>query len=191
MEKELKPEESLKIINDMISSAKINLREHNFYFLFWGYTIALISLMHFITDYYMLLNNPEIVWLLVIPGMIVSGIYGYITGRKKKTFSHIDKIHTFAWVAFIISYVIIIVFAPELNYKIPQLVFILVGMATFISGSALKFRPLIFGAIVFWISAVIGFIIPGTFVQLLGFFTIVLGFLVPGYMLKKYSKKNA
>ncbi len=191
MEKELKPEESLKIINDMISSAKINLREHNFYFLFWGYTIALISLMHFIADYYMLLNNPEIVWLLVIPGMIVSGIYGYVTGRKNKTFSHIDKIHSFTWFAFIISYIIIIIFGKEVNYNISELIFVLVGMATFISGTVLKFRPLTFGAIVFWIGAIICFIIPHIYVTLVSFFIIIFGFLVPGYMLKNYSKKNA
>lgn len=190
-EKELKPEESLKIINDMISSAKINLNEHIFYFMFWGYMIASLSLLQFITDYFNLLNNPEIVWIMVFPGIIISAIYGYIKGRKKKTFSHIDRIHTFTWIAFTISYIIIIVFGEEVNYKIAQLIFILVGMATFISGFVLKFRPLIIGAIVFWLGAIISFIIPSLYVPLAGFFILITGFLIPGYMLKNYTKKNA
>ncbi len=191
MEKDLKPEESLKIINDMISSAKINLKEHNFHILFWGYTIALISLTHFITDYFMLLSKPEIVWFLVIPGIFISAIYGYRTGRRKKTFSHINRINSLTWIAFIISYIIIIIFGKEVNYNISELIFVLVGMATFISGTVLKFRPLMFGAIVFWIGSIICFIIPHIYVTLVGFFIVILGFLVPGYMLKNYSKKNA
>ena len=190
-EKGLKPEESLKIINDMISSAKINLNEYIFYFMFWGYTIAILSLMHFITNYFNLLKNPELVWTLVVPGMIICAIYGYRTGRKKKTFSHIDKIHTFTWIAFIISYIIIIVFGKEVNYKIAQLIFILAGMATFISGFVLKFRPLIIGAIVFWLGAILSFIIPSLYVPLAGFFILITGYLIPGYMLKNYAKKNA
>lgn len=192
MEKEiLKPEESLRIINDMISSAKTNLSDSSFNFLFWGWTISLLSLFDFIIDYFNLFNKSEYVWLLIIPGIIITFIYNYRKGKKQKTFSHIEKIHTFTWAAFMISYFIILVFMKELNYQITPLIFILVAIATFISGFILKFRPLIIGGVVFWLGAIFCFIIPNQFVQLLGSIVVIFGFLVPGYMLKSYGKKNA
>ncbi len=191
MEKELKPEESLKIINNMISSAKSKLSDKSFNFLFWGWTISLISLAHFIIEYFKLYKNPSLVWLLIFPGIIITFIYNYRKGKAEQVFSHIDKIHTFTWIGFVISYFIVLFFMKELNYQMTQIIFVLVAFATFISGFILKFRPLIYGAIIFWIGAVLSFIIPDQFVQLLGSIVVILGYIIPGYMLKSYNKKNA
>ena len=191
MKNELKPEESLKIINDMISSTKINLSESIFNFLFWGWTISILSLSDFIIGYFNLYKNPNIVWFLVFPGIIITFIYNYRKGKSKKALTHIDKIHSYTWIAFIISYFIVIFFGKEINYQISQLIFLLAAMATFISGFILKFRPLIFGGILFWIGTIICFIIPDQYVQLISSFIIILGFLIPGYMLKSIAKKNA
>ncbi|MDA3955039.1 MAG: hypothetical protein PF485_15450 [Bacteroidales bacterium] len=190
-EKVLKPEESLQIINDMISSAKSKLSDKSFNFLVWGWTIALISLSHFIIEYFELYKNPAIVWLLIFPGMIITSIYNYRQGKSTKVFSHIDRVHMFTWIGFIISYFIVLFFMKKLNYQITPLIFILTAFATFVSGFILKFKPLIYGAIIFWIGAVLCFLIPSEFVQLLGFIILVFGFIIPGYMLKSYSKKNA
>jgi len=190
-EKTLNPEESLKIINEMISSAKTNLSDKIFNFLFWGWAIALISLAHFIVSYLNLYKNPDLLWLLIFPGDIIVFIYNYKKGRSRKVISPIERIHFVTWMAFLISYFLVLFFMKELNYQITSLIFILVAFATFISGFILKFRPLIFGAVIFWIGAIISFYINYEFLQLLSFVITSLGFLVPGYMLKNYNKKNA
>jgi len=191
MEKELKPEESLRIINEMISSAKSNLSDKIFNYLFWGWTIAFISFSHFILKYFNLFDRPDYLWLLVFPGMLITFVYNYRKGREKKVLSHIEKVHVFTWISFIISYFIVLVFMKKLNYQVTPLIFILVAFATFISGFILKFVPLIIGAVIFWVGASLCFIIPNDFVQLLSAILVILGFLIPGYMLKSYNKKNA
>ncbi|MCG8410325.1 MAG: hypothetical protein MI739_03465 [Bacteroidales bacterium] len=187
----LSPEESLKIINKMITSAKTNLGDSSFNFLFWGWTISLISLSHFILEYFKLSQMPQIVWFLIFPGIAVVTIYNIKKSRKRRVFSHIEKIYSFAWLAFIISYFIIIIFMKEINYNITPIIFILIANATFISGLALKFRPLIYGTILFWISAIVCFLIPNEFIQLLNSIAVILGFLIPGYLLKSEKYKNA
>ena len=63
-------------------------------------------------------------------------------------------------------------------------ILILAGFPTFVSGIHIKFRPLIFGGICFWIMAlVVSF--GGPSIAPLGMPVAVLtGYLIPGYMLK-------
>ena len=63
-EKVLKPEESLKIINDMISSAKSNFRDESFYFLFWGWLVVIANLGEFVITQYTNYPKPYQVWFL-------------------------------------------------------------------------------------------------------------------------------
>ena len=108
-EKELKPEESLKIINDMISSAKSNLSHNSFYFLFWGWLVALTNIGEFLIANFTNYPHPYIVWFMVFPGLLISFIYGYRKKKTEKVTSHIDKIHLLVWVSFTISYFILII----------------------------------------------------------------------------------
>ncbi|MFC2151616.1 hypothetical protein ACFLSE_03740 [Bacteroidota bacterium] len=190
-EKVLKPEESLKIINDMISSAKSNFSDDSFYFLFWGWLAAIANIGEFVITHFTNYPKPHLIWLLVFPGIIFTSIYGYVKSKKEKITSHLDKIHTYVWISFIISYFIILFFGSKLNYNIPQLVFVLIASATFLSGLIIKFKPLIFGGILFWFGAILLFIFPDFYIPLISAGFIILGFLVPGYMLKSYIKKNA
>ncbi|MFC2104539.1 hypothetical protein ACFLS4_04215 [Bacteroidota bacterium] len=190
-EKLLKPEESLKIINDMISSAKANFSDDSFYFLFWGWLVAIANIGEFVITNFTNYPKPYLIWLFVFPGIIVSTIYGYRKSKKEKIVSYIDKIHTWVWISFIISYFIILFFGSKLNYNIPQLVFILIASATFLSGLIIKFKPLILGGILFWFGSILLFIVPEFYVPLLSSAFVIIGFLIPGYMLKSYVKKNA
>lgn len=187
-EKTLKPEESLKIINDMISSAKTNLSDDSFYLLFWGWLVAFTNIGEFLIANFTNYPRPYIVWLIVLPGILISFIYGYRKSKTEKVTSHIDKIHLYVWISVIISYFILVFFGNQINYKIPQLIFILVAIATFLSGSIIKFKPLIYGGILFWIGSILLFIVPDFYVHLLSAFIVILGFIIPGYMLKKYRK---
>ena len=190
-EKKLKPEESLQIIEQMIQKAKTNLHDSSFYFLLWGWIvlIAIISQMlivHF-TDY----TKPYIVWLIIIPGVIASFVYGATKGNKSKITSHLDKINFLNWIVFLISYSIVLIFMKNFDFKIVPIIFLLAGNATFITGVIIKFKALIFGGIIFWIGVIVQFIVPKEFVEFISPIIIIFGYLVPGYLLKFQNKKNA
>jgi hypothetical protein len=190
-EKVLNPEESLQIIEKMINRTKGNAHDNSFYFLLWGWIILIALVAQLIMKYFTDFTKVYMIWLIVIPGFIASGIYGYKQGKKAKTFSHFDKINSMVWLTFFVCYVLTIIFAKEFNYNIGFIIFLLAGNATFLSGIIIKFKPLIFGGIVFWLGALSMYIVPSTYAEFISPIVIIFAYLIPGYLLKLEKNNNA
>jgi hypothetical protein len=183
-------QQSFEIITKMIETAKGNMQRSSFYFLFWGWLVLFCSLGQYFllnfTDY----KYPYIVWLLVIPGMIVSFVYSFVKERKVKVRTHYDTIYVTLWMTFLLSYVIILLLMSKINYVIAPLILLLAGNATFLSGLILKFKPLMFGGIIFWIVTVLSIYLDHKISDLLVAVSVLLGYIIPGYMLRSSQKKN-
>ncbi|MBU8891744.1 MAG: hypothetical protein KOO66_03145 [Bacteroidales bacterium] len=190
-EKELKPEESLQIIEKMIQHTKGNLHDSSFYFLLWGWIVLIGSSGQIILERFTDCNKPYLIWLIIIPGVIANTIYGIRHGKRTCVSSHLDRLNLMIWITFLVSYFIVIIFIKEFNYNIAPVIFLLAGNATFLTGIVIKFKPLIFGGIIFWAGVLCMYIIPGDFAEFVSPIVIIFGYLIPGYMLKSYSKKNA
>jgi hypothetical protein len=63
-----------------------------------------------------------------------------------------------------------------------------VGMATFLSGIIIRFTPLLFGGITFWVAVTLCFLASPVDQYLIGGVAMIFGYLVPGYMLKKLNQ---
>lgn len=190
-EKVLKPEESLQIIEKMIQRTKGNLHDSSFYFLLWGWVILIANIGQIILERFTDCTKPYLIWLIIFPAVIANIIYGIRHGKKTRVSTHLDSLNLMIWIAFFISYIIVIVFIREFDYNVAPVIFLLAGNATFLTGIVIKFKPLIWGGIVFWIGVICLFLIPGGYVEFVSPIVIIFGYLVPGYMLKSYSKKNA
>ena len=140
-EKELKPEESLQIIEKMINRTKCNLHDNSFYFLLWGWIVLFGIIGQLVIGEFTNFSKPYLVWLIIIPGIIVNTIYGIRHGKKSGISSHIDLLSFMIWIAFLVSYAIILVFMSKFNYQVVPLIFLLTGNATFLTGIVIKFKP--------------------------------------------------
>jgi hypothetical protein len=58
-------------------------------------------------------------------------------------------------------------------------------LGTFVSGSVLKFKPLIVGGIISWILAVIAVYLSYDFQILMGGLAIFFSYIIPGHLLRK------
>lgn len=190
-EKVLKPEESLQIIEKMIQRTKNNLHNTSFYFLLWGWVIVIANVGQIIIERFTDYTKPYIVWLIIIPAIIANTIYGIHHGKKAHVSTHLDRVNFMTWMAFLISYFLVLIFMKKLNYNIIPIIFLLAGNATFLTGIIIKFRPLIFGGIVFWLGVIFYFIVPNDFTEFISPIIIIFGYLIPGYLLKSQNRKNA
>lgn len=190
-EKVLKPEESLQIIEKMIQRTKSNLHDSSFYFLLWGWIVLIGIIGHTYLAHFTNFSKPYLVWLIIILGLIINIIYGMRQGKKKRITTHVDKINFMTWIAYLVSYTITLAFMSKLNYNIVPVIFLLTGNATFLTGIVIKFKPLIWGGIVFWIGAIGLFTLPGNLNIWIPPVAIILGYLIPGYLLKSQNKKDA
>jgi uncharacterized membrane protein len=183
-EKMMSGEESLRIITEMISKTKINIRQGSFHLLFWGWLILICSMSEFLLYKFTDFTHPYYVWFFVVPGVIVSMVYGFTTGRKTKVRTYVDMLYMWTWMGFLIaSTVLFIVHARSIETVAPYIL-LLAGFPTFVSGFVIKFKPLIVGGITFWILALIIHFSSPSIAPLGVPVAMLTGYLIPGYMLK-------
>jgi hypothetical protein len=64
----------------------------------------------------------------------------------------------------------------------------LTGLPTFITGQAMRFRPLMLGGVLFWIAGVAMLFVTGPLgVLVIYCVAMVLGYILPGILLKRYE----
>lgn len=183
-QKDLSPRQSLDVITTMISQAQGKMRNNSFYFLLWGWTVALAnfgmySLMEF-TDY----PHPYFVWTITIPAWIITMIYGSRQDKQAAVSTHLDKINMWLWIGYGVTILPVVFFMSKINFNINPLILIITAMPTFLTGIMLRFRPLLFGGINFWAFGILAFLVDNQTQYLVGGIAIILGYLVPGYLLK-------
>ena len=189
-------EESLKIIQQSIANTRHKLSEESPFYLMWGWLalgagIIQLALLTFTDSYYHWVSWP----VLMTAGGIISGVMASKIKKKKKHTSQIDRLMVFIWGGMIIAIVFTLLMAFQIGWNASYLlVIMLYGLGTFISGGALKFKPLIFGGIAAWLLGIVGILASGWFPDFRSYLillcaSLVVSYLIPGYMLKN-SKGN-
>lgn len=184
-EKILTGEESLKIISEMINKTKVNIRQSSFHLLFWGWLIAACSLSEYLlfklTDF----ATPWYVWFLVIPGVFVSMIYGFVKGRKETVYTYATSLYVWNWMGFLLASIVLFIILKDNLQSVGPFILLLAGYPTFVSGLILKFRPLMIGGVVFWLLTLVARFAGPDISMLAMPVAIIIGYLIPGYLLKR------
>ncbi len=180
----LSPQQSLDLITSMIDQAKGNVRDNSFYYLFWGWVLIVAHLGSFILNKFEF-KYPFAIWLIVIPAWIISFVYGSQQKKKQqRATTHLEKINITLWISFGVLAVVLPFFGNFINYQINPMILLVGSMATMASGVILKFKPLMIGGVLFFVSGLISFFFSSDQQSLIAAVTIALGYLVPGYLLK-------
>jgi hypothetical protein len=180
----LSARQSLDIITTMIAEAKGNVQRNNFFFLLWGWVVAIANIGMY-TLHSLGYSRPYIVWAITIPAWIVTLYMAFRRENIQRTVTHFDRISAWLWISFGITIFILVGFGSKINFQLNPVILAVSAIPTLVSGTILRFKPLIVGGILFWIFAIISFIVPMTMQPLLGAIAIICGYLIPGYMLKR------
>lgn len=183
-EKVMTGEESLRVISEMINKTKANIRQGIFHLLFWGWLIIFCSISAWLLERFTEISNPWNVWFLVIPGSLVSFIYGYMKGKKSLFHTYADMLYMWTWIGFFIAAVVLFIITSDKMESVAPYILTLAAIPTFISGFIIKFKPLILGSITFWVFALIAYFAGPSAGQLAVPVAMLTGYLIPGYMLK-------
>jgi hypothetical protein len=108
------------------------------------------------------------------------------SGRKKKqrVKSYIDDLMKYVLISFLVSLFTVLFFMNTLGISTYPLVMLIYGIWLFISGGALKFRPLIIGGIVNWLLGITAFFFAFEIQLLILALAVLLGYIIPGHLLK-------
>ncbi len=191
-EKNMSSEESLRVIEGMINSVKRDLEDDSFYYIIWGWLVLLASVGNYVlirVNY----PNPSITWSLMILGGIISAWYGMKQSKErkdKKVKTYISEFMKYVVIAFGVTLFIVLFFMNAFGSNTYALVLMVYGMWLFISGGAIRFKPLILGGILNWVLCVVAMFVTYDIQLLLLAAAMVFGFLIPGYMLKSLYNKT-
>ncbi len=185
MEKELSSKDSLALITDMISKAKREAAgDGSFQILLWGWVISMCNFGQYAlqkTDF----AYPYAVWLLVIPAVIASIIYGVQKGRKARIKTHLDLVLNQLWLAVFVGIMIVLTFMNILEFNHSPIILILASLGMFVTGVLIRVNMVKIGGFVLALGAIVAFTLPVIDQYLVSGIAMVLGYLVPGYYLKK------
>lgn len=184
-EKVLTGDESLQIISEMINRTKVNIRQGSFHLLFWGWLIFFCSLGEYLLVRLTDLRDPWLIWLLVIPGVFVSLIYGYIKGKSSPFHTYADMLYMWTWMGFMIAAIVLFIIISDRIESVAPFILTLAGIPTFISGFIIRFRPLIAGGLSFWALALVSYFAGPVAAPLAVPAAMLTGYLLPGYLLKR------
>lgn len=184
--KDLSAQESLAIITGMINEAKGHLKKNSYYYLLWGWTVMVAQLAMFVL-YQLEYRHAYSAWLITIPVWIYTIIRIVANKKERPARTHFDSISGWLWLSFSVIIFTLIFFGWKVNYQLNPLILLVTAIPTVVSGVILRFQPLKFGGMFFWVAGVTSFFLPMEFQPLAGAIGITGGYLIPGYLLKKYS----
>lgn len=187
MEEEFSPQQSLQLIHSMISKTKANLGENRFYFLFWGWLTFCAILLQFTLKVIFAYPHHYLVWLLMIPAGIYTGIYAsrhHRRGSSARTW--VGDSMSYLWSGVGISFFIlsVIISQSKGGWLNAWPFFILFyGLGTYVSGRILQFRPLVIGGVINWVLALAALLVPYDYQMLLAAAAIFTSYIIPGHLL--------
>jgi hypothetical protein len=190
-EKDITPEDSLLIIQTMINRAKNTVADNSYYFLLWGWLVFVSSIGQFVLKVVFQSPYHPIVWTLCFIGVIFSVLHGVKEGKKIRVRTYIDETLDYLWISIVISYILFgfafARFGWENCYTFYMLLY---AIGSYFTGRALKFSPLVWGAIGAWLLAIASFYAPFDYNILLCALAILVSYIIPGHLLRRNYKKQ-
>jgi hypothetical protein len=190
-EKDITPEDSLLIIQTMINRAKNTVADNSYYFLLWGWLVFAACIGQFVLKVVFQSPYHPIVWTLSFIGVIFSVLHGVKEGKKIRVRTYIDETLDYLWISIVISYILFgfafARFGWENCYTFYMLLY---AIGSYFTGRALKFSPLVWGAIGAWLLAIASFYAPFDYNILLCALAILVSYIIPGHLLRRNYKKQ-
>jgi hypothetical protein len=185
-EENFSPQESLRLIQSMITKTKQDISDSSIHFLVWGWITFIACTGQFVLKNIFNYEKHYLVWLLTIVGIIFSNWYSYKEEKTRKVKTYVGDSIKHLWIGMAIAYFVLSIIFTRIGWNTPVFPFfiLLYGLGTFISGSIIQFRPLVIGGIIAFILAIVSVFAEYDYQMLFGAGAILASYIIPAYMLR-------
>lgn len=171
----------------MINSSRQKINDSSFFYLLWGWTVFVAALLQYAL-FRLGVERHYLPWPLLTTAATISHIwYGIRLEKSVTTKTYLDdflKTMWFSiWGAIIIGFPLTMYIA---NFKTSyMLVVLLYSLGSFITGALLKFKPLVFGAVISALCCINFAFMGFPEILLIMAVSILFTYIIPGHLLKK------
>ncbi len=123
--------------------------------------------------------------ILVVVGIVTSVIWYRRLREEAPTETYFGYFFNRMWLVLGISFVLVVFVSLSRGWTPFLYTLVVAGIGTLVSGLAMKFRPLVWGGVLFFAAAIAGVYLPNADLPLLNGVAMVGGYLIPGYLLKR------
>lgn len=210
-EKELNEQESLSLIATMINKAKESCHDTGIGAMMWGAVIAICSLVK-LSEIHFGYQLPFDIYLLTFIAVIPQIFISIREKKERKAKMHEDVYNNNLWLGFGICIFLLILTinfifndwepvaneyrelaghssAFKLSEYVSALFLMLYGLPTFVTGMAIKFKPMLWGGIVCWLCCIASLFTTIKMDLLLVAFSAIIAWLIPGIILERNYQK--
>jgi len=115
-EEKFSPEQSLQLIQSMISKTKQDMSDDSIYFLVWGWITFVACTGQFVLKTIFQYEKHYIVWTLVLVGIAFSIYQGMKDGKKQKAKTYVGDSMKYLWMGMGISYFVLSMILSKLGW---------------------------------------------------------------------------
>jgi hypothetical protein len=189
-EENFTPQESISLIQSMITKTKKDLSDSSIYFLVWGWITLIACTGQFVLKHIFDYEKHYLVWWLVVVGIVFSAWYGTKEDKKKKVRTYVGDSIKYLWIGMGIAYFVLSMILSRYGWdKIVFPFFIMLyGLGTFVSGNIIQFRPLVVGGILAFALAISSTFVEYDYQMLFAAGAILVSYIIPAYMLRHKNK---
>jgi hypothetical protein len=184
------PQDSIKLIQNMIAKTRSDMGDDAIYFILWGWITFLGCTGQFVLKN--LLNYPKHyqVWFLVIPGVLISIYLGMKEKKERPVSTYIGESMKYLWTGMGISFFVLSMIFTRMGWGVNIFPFfiMLYGLGTFISGKLLQFNPLVAGGLIAFALAIVSTYFNYDYQMLFGAAAILFSYLIPAYLLRRKNR---
>ncbi len=193
-EDRLSEKESFDIIHKMIGNARNNITDNGFGWLLWGSMIFLASLSTFVLlelDYKEVYTGWNIFGIITVVLLIYSRIRPKRKGEVRTYVDDMLRLFDIGFTIFLFTIIYSInagAVGPNAGFAFLLLIY---AFLMLIQGGAIKFKPLIVGAVVNWLGAIAMFTLKDLkYGMLITAAAVFIGYIIPGIMLWRQYKSR-
>lgn len=209
---ELTEQQSLLLIQQMISTARNSYHGSGINPIMWGSIIAICSIVTYLRIEFDF-RLPFDIWWLTIVALILQVFLAIRAGRKSKVKSYKEEALDFTWLGFGICIFLLVHVNINASNAIHEFIrayetaggtgsfsyssftsahfLILYGLPTFITGGIMKFKPMLWGGVLCWVCSIICAYTNLKADMLLTAVSAIFAWLIPGIILMKSRKRRA
>jgi hypothetical protein len=188
----LSPEQSLKLIQSMIDTAKESMKNNSFYLLLWGWLVFTAALLHFGLMKFTDIQEPWLAWNLMWIGVVISIIKGIREYKTEKVKTFVGETMKYFGISLGILYCgLAFVFGQNDLWAIAFPVFILVyAVACFFMGSLIRFPMLKWTGLACLPLVILSVYVDYDLKLLLMASAVFISYIIPGHVLGQKEKIN-
>ena len=190
-EENFSPQQSLELIENMISKAKTSVADSSVYFLLWGWVVFTACALQYILKVLVKYDHHYYAWFLIVIGIVGSAYLGFKQCKLVKMKTYIDESIDYLWMSIGISFFVLAFVFAKIGWEFCfPFYMLLYGIGCFVSGRLIKFPPLMWGGIGAWVLAAVSAYLDYDTNIIVTAGAILISYIIPGHLLRRKYKRS-